>query len=178
MIQILQTLSSGHPQLNPHSVAAIQWQKQHIIDTLAGHYFQRVSDSVLPAAEARTPFTLRLEGMLDTSQHYGPYHITPLWDDASQCLKLEVSNDRFHTPDSKPFLTLSVPTHMMRHECSDYANPKSSGNTRIRSKLVGAEKLRDRLIEQNCTISDSFAAALFEAVAGIKSDNLPVQECH
>lgn len=178
MIHILQSFNTSHPQLNPHSVAAVQWQKQHITDTLAGHYFQRVSDSVIPSAEARQPFTLRLEGALDSSAHYGPYHITPLWDESSQCLRLEISNDRIYTPDSKAFLTVNVPAHMLRHECGDYVNPRSSNNARIRSKMVGAEKLRDRLIEQSCTISDSFAASLFEAVAGIRSNALPSQDCH
>lgn len=177
MIQILQSLNSGHPQLGPHSVAAIQWQKQHLRNNRAGLCFQRIADHVLSAIEARKPYTLRLEGPREVSGHYGPYHIAPVWDEGSQCLYLEISNDRVYTPDSHPFLTLGVPVHTLRQELGDYNQPGASANARIRSKMIGADKLRDRLIEQNCTISDSFAAALFEALASILNANAQ-QDCH
>lgn len=167
MLHILQSIITGYPQANPHGVVSIQWQKQHYRNAEAGAVIQRLSNALLPALEDRRPFSVRLEGPLETGGQYGPYHLAPLWDEASQLLRLEICNDRIYTPDSKPVVTISISASLIAHECADYNSALATHNRRVRNRMYGADKLRDRLMEHNCTVSDSLAAALFDTIAAL-----------
>lgn len=169
MLSFLQSVTPTHPQAGPHSVASIQWQKQHYRHNASGQIIQRLSDAVHPAIEARKPFTLRLEGA--RSNHYGPYHLTPVWDSASRALTLEISNDRLCTPDAEVIARITLSAHPIAQECAEYTHPQTSANRRVQTRMNGANTLRERLMEQNVTLSDSLAAALFDAIATISSLN-------
>lgn len=167
MLHILQSITSHYPQEDPHGVTSIQWQKQHYLDNAIGAHIQHLSEAREPSLLARRPFTLRLEGPLAKSGHNGPYHVTPVWNQAQQALTLEISNERVHTPDSAVIASLTFSAIPLREECWEFTAPESSANSRIRNRMVGAEKLRDRAMEQQVSISDSFAAHLFDCIAAI-----------
>ncbi|MBA4274856.1 MAG: hypothetical protein C0436_04300 [Alphaproteobacteria bacterium] len=167
MLHILQSITSHYPQEDPHGVASIQWQKQHYLDNTTGALVQRLSEAREPSLLARRPFTLRLEGPLAKSSHQGPYHITPVWNQAKHTLTLEISNERVHTPDSAIIASLTFSAIPLREEWLGFTDPEATANSRIRNRMIGAEKLRDRAIEQQVSISDSFAAHLFDCIAAI-----------
>ena len=163
MLSFLQSVTTSHPQRNPHDVASLQWQKQHYRNNRYGALIQRLADAQAPAFEARKPFTLRLEGI--HSPHIGPYHVVPLWD--GNALTLEISNERSYTADSPAIATVTIPGYHIAQDCADYNAPDATPNHRVRNKMNGASLLRDRLMEHGITPSDSFAAALFETIAGL-----------
>ncbi len=148
-------------------MASIQWQKQHYRNSDAGRAIQQLADALQPSTEARHPFSVRLYGASEASHSFGPYHLIPVWDDIRKSLKVEVSNDRIYTPDSKPLLTFEIPAQTIAHESKEFTAEDGSLNQRNRARTTGANMLRDHLIHKNITVSDSLAAALFEAIASL-----------
>jgi hypothetical protein len=170
MIQTLQSLTSAHPQGNTQGVASIQWQKQHYSNNALGAIIQQLSEAVASANASAKPYTLFLEGSDARNAQYGPYHITPVWNDALKILTLEITNERQYTPDSDIITSFKLPIALIKNQLATLATPEVSANAVTVAKNSGSIAIREYMMNHHITPSDSLARGLFDALAAIHTE--------
>ncbi len=170
MLNKLQSLVSTHPQANPHAVASIQWQKQHYQNNAIGSVIQRLAETVEGANSSAQPYLLTLEGADTRNSHLGPYHLTPVWNDALKTLKIEISNDRIYTPDSDVITTINLPIALIKDQLTTLSKESPSANASTVAKNTGSIAIREYMMNLHITPSDSLARGLFEALVGIHNE--------